>query len=181
MVWHGPSASRAWAEEHLPPDVQISVLMTALAYDNALQTQRKPALRIGVVHHQRDRTSQAEAKGIHEEILKLGNKTVRGLHVSSVLIEANNAQDVQKACSNHNINALYLTTGLNDILGPILAFASANRILTMTGERDIVQQGAAIGVYRHMNRPRLIVNMRAALSQGSDLDVRLFQLVEVVQ
>jgi len=54
-------------------------------------------------------------------------------------------------------------------------------ILTLTGVPEYVELGIAIGLDRERGRPRILVNLEAAIAGGADLSSELLKLARMVR
>jgi hypothetical protein len=176
----GPNRAAA-ADERLPAKVRVAILFKTLTYDHNLKSRCPNGLRIGVVSLANNQASTSVANETVSEIKANAGKKVKGLGISVVPLPVDNLAGLKSAISSNNVNTLYLSPGLSGLVGPILGFAKQNKILVLTGEAEYVKAGAAIGAVLRNQKPKILVHLKSAGSQGAKLDARLLRLVEVVQ
>jgi hypothetical protein len=63
----------------------------------------------------------------------------------------------------------------------VLELARNKKLLTLTGDTNLVKRGVAIGVVKRNDKPKILVNMQAIADQGGKLSSRILRLVEMVK
>lgn len=169
------------ADQRLPVKVRVAILFKTLTYDLNLKARCPRGLHIGVVGRLGNENSLSIAKETIAEIKANAGKKVKGLGISVEPVIVAGMEGIKKAVAEKEINMLYLSPGLSNMLGPIVKFAKQNKIVLLTGESELVQKGAAVGAVLRDKKPKILVHLRAASAQGAEFDARLLRLVEVVR
>ena len=163
----------------LAPATRVSILLTTLSYDLNLNS-RGDSLRIGVVSLDGNRTSTAHGTETYKAFLKASTKRVKGMSLSAENLNVSDIQGLKALISTSKINVLYLSSHMGSLQSAALRLAGQKKILSLCGEAQAIKAGAAIGVVLRQRKPRILVNLKAAETQGAKLDARLLRLVEVV-
>jgi hypothetical protein len=169
------------ADQRLPVKVRVAILFKTLTYDLNLKSRCPEGLRIGVVGRIGNETSMAIAKETVEEIKANSGKKVKGLGISVEPVMVAAMDGLKKAIDEKEINMLYLSPGMSNLLDPIVKFAAQKKIVLLTGESDQVKKGVAVGAVLRDKRPKILVHLKSAGEQGAKFDARLLRLIEVVK
>lgn len=169
------------ADQRLPVKVRVAILFKTLTYDLNLKTRCPRGLHIGVVGRLGNESSLSIAKETIAEIKANAGKKVKGLGISVEPVIVAGMEGVKKAVEDKDINMLYLSPGLSNMLEPIINFAKQKKIVLLTGESEQVRKGAAVGAVLRDKKPKILVHVQAASDQGAKFDARLLRLIEVIR
>lgn len=169
------------ADQRLPVKVRVAILFKTLTYDLNLKIRCPRGLHIGVVGRLGNESSMSIAKETIVEIKTNAGKKVKGLGILVEPLMVAGMEGLKKAVEEKEINMLYLSPGLSNMLEPIVKFAKQNKIVLLTGESKHVQKGAAVGAVLRNKKPKILVHLKSAGAQGAKFDARLLRLVEVVK
>ena len=169
------------ADKRLPVKVRVAILFKTLTYDLNLKTRCPRGLHIGVVGRLGNESSMSIAKETIAEIKSVAGKKVKGLSISVEPVTVAGMEGIKKAVEDREINMLYLSPGLSNLLEPIVKFAKQNKIVLLTGESEHVRKGAAVGAVLRDKKPKILVHVKAASAQGAKFDARLLRLIEIIK
>lgn len=169
------------ADQRLPVKVRVAILFKTLTYDLNLKARCPSGLNIGVVGRIGNESSMSVAKETIEEIKANAGKKVKGLGISVEPVLVSGIEGIKKAVEEKDVNMLYLSPGMSNLLEPIITFAKQENIVLLTGEGEHVQAGAAVGAVLRDKKPKILVHLKSAGEQGAKFDARLLRLVEVVK
>lgn len=175
------SRPAAATDQRLPVKVRVAILFKTLTYDLNLKSRCPGGLRIGVVGRVGNESSLSIVKETVEEIKANSGKKVKGLGISVEPLIVANMDGIKKAIEEKEINMLYLSPGMTNLLEPIIKFAAQNKIVLLTGESEHVKQGVAVGAVLRDKKPKILVHLKSAGEQGAKFDARLLRLIEVVK
>jgi hypothetical protein len=157
------------------------VLLRVLAYDRALRARAGAEVRVAVVFRPGHPASERERDELLAAFSELeARAVVAGLPVRADAVPYDGGADLVARLSAPRAAALYACAGLEDHAPAIAVAARTARLLTAAGARGPVEQGLAVGLVDRGNRAGLLVNVRAALDQGIDLDSALLAVAERV-
>lgn len=156
-VW--ASLSPAHASD---PQAEVLALTRALAYDRRLGARVGEQIRVAVVDDPEDAASVARGREVRDVLERLSPLTIRDVPV--VLVGAAGEADVVYVCS--------------DRLPPVLG---AGGPVVLGFGREIVQQGAHLGIVEGHDGLRLLVNLPASRAAGLDFSSRLLQVAQVLR
>lgn len=175
------SGAAARADDALPVEQRLTVLLTTLAHDRNLTERSGDGLRIGVVYRDGSAPSSQDANEVRAAFQALAGKQVRGLPFVAVRTGVTSAEDLKAAIAQHQLNVIYLCVDLGDLDRPLLLQAGGSGVMALSGSAEHVAQGAVVAAVLRDSKPKLIVNLRAAKAQKVDFDSRLLRMAEVVQ
>jgi hypothetical protein len=172
---------RAQADENLPAKLRVAVLFKTLTYDHKLESSRPSGLKIGVVMLAGNSASVQEGEATLEAMRTFGDKKVKGLALSVEPLLVGGGAELEQAVGARGCNALYLSPNLGELADRAIALGKARGLVVLTGEAAHVKKGAAIGAVQRAGKPQILVNLKAAATQGAEMDSRLLRFVEVVE
>ena len=175
------SRPAAGEDQRLPVKVRVAILFKTLTYDLNLKSRCPGGLHIGVVGRIGNENSLSIAKETIEEIKANSGKKVKGLSISVEPVIVAGLDGIKKAVDEKEINLLYLSPGMTNLLDPIIKYAAQNKIVLLTGEGEQVKQGVAVGAVLRDKKPKILVHLKSAGEQGAKFDARLLRLIEVVK
>ena len=164
----------------VPANLQVTLLFKALTFERNLVERSGDELTIGVVYVPGDPLSERARDGIAETLREAATKTVKKLPIRSVMLRYTSAADLEQAVKAERVGVLYVTPGNSGHLDAILKVCQAHRVITVTGVPEYVKRGVALGVGRKQDKNELIINLRAARSEGSEFDSRLLRVATVL-
>ena len=82
--------------------------------------------------------------------------------------------------SHDAVDALYITPVRAIAMEAITAVSQKRRELTLTGVPEFVDDGLAVGIDLHGQKPRILINLKAARAEGADFEARLLKLAKIV-
>ena len=168
-------------DQRLPVKVRVAILFKTLTYDLNLKSRCPRGLRIGVVGKVGNESSLSIAKETIAEIKANSGKKVKGLGISVEPVIVAGMDGIKKAIEDKEINMLYLSPGMTNLLDPIIKYAAQNKVLLLTGESDHVKKGVAVGAVLRDKKPKILVHLKSAGAQGAKFDARLLRLIEVIK
>lgn len=166
--------------EEANPDLAAQLHLKILSYDRNLQPRSHGKLMLGILFRP-DREESERARGLMQAAFfgRVGRASVQGMTLSVTSIACGDLKTLQKRLQDAGVTLLYLTPGLEDLAGAIHAIAQNLQAPTLSGQRSLIDAGAAIAVITKDDKPGIVVNLPAAKALGMDLDTLLLRLAEV--
>jgi D-arabinose 1-dehydrogenase-like Zn-dependent alcohol dehydrogenase len=165
----------------VPVDVQIPVLLKVLSFDRRIADARGQILVVGVLYQSGYRASATAKDRAVEEFTRARSSGPASRSLALVQIDADKESALEKALTRLGVRVLYVTPVRAFDLDSLVAATRRNGILTLTGVPEYVEAGVSIGVELRQDRPRILVNLRAARAEGADLAAQLLGLATVVE
>jgi hypothetical protein len=159
----------------VPVGRQVPLLMRVLAFDRSLAGS--DPLVVAVVYQEGSRESR-RAGDDFEAALRARPARVHGRPVRAVPVALASAADLGRQLRRAGAEAAYLAPLRSVDVGAVARSAAGAGALTLTGVRDYVSDGVAVGVGLRGGRPEILLNPGAA--PGADLSARLLQLATIV-
>lgn len=178
LLWATPIVAQP-PEPVVPADKQAHVLVRTLAFDRALPARAGQTVGVGVVFAAKDDTppSQQEIRTAFE---RMNGLEVLGRTVQVSVHTFTDVRTLGRWMQDNGIDAVYLAHGLRSELEDIRSVCSEQKVASLAGGREFVEQGVAIGVVPRGQGVRIVVNLEAAAKAGMDLDAKLLELAEVL-
>lgn len=161
----------------VPVSRQVPLLTRVLAFDRSLEGSG--ALVVALVHQEQNRESRA-ARDAFAAALREQPSTVHGRPVRLVSVAVTSASGLASQLRQAGADAAYIAPLRGLDAGAVGRAASSAGALSLTGVREYVSAGVAIGVGLRGGRPEILLNRRAAEAAGADLSARLLQLATSV-
>ena len=175
-----PHSAGASEVEELNPDLAAQLHLKILSYDRALPARAHGRLVLGILYRpEREESERVRASMQAAFIERAGRTPVQGMTLSVMPIACGDPKTLQKRLQDAGVNLLYVTPGLEDVVGAIATAALALKAPTLTGRRGLIDAGLAVAVVTHDEKPAIAVNLPVAKALGMDLDPALLRLAEV--
>ncbi|WP_224373008.1 YfiR family protein [Hyalangium versicolor] len=176
------SGRAAMAAEDLPPDRQAALMLRVLPYDRNLRERAPEAVTIAVLY--REGRAESEAYGLDMAAAlqdAARGAQIRGLPVRIVSIPYASPEALEAAVSRSQVTAVYFCPGLTDAEESILGVTQRYKVLSFSGRESDVRQGLSIGLLRRGSKAGLLVNLRAAIAEGAELQPEMLAVSEVLR
>jgi hypothetical protein len=164
-------------EMEVPVAVQIPLFLKVISFDRQLRARGEGEFVLAVAYQNGNRAS-ADARDEVIRVLKAEHPAVRGLPVRVVTIDLDR-ESLADCLKADQASLLYMTPLRAIDVGALVAIASAADVTTATGVTQYVSLGVAIGVRLQRDRPKILINLQGARSQGADFTAELLKLAEV--
>ncbi|UCB52410.1 MAG: YfiR family protein [Candidatus Zixiibacteriota bacterium] len=164
----------------VPEELQVPIFLKILTYDRSLEKRVEDTIRIGVLYFPDTPRSRKNKDAFVENLELNKNKTVNGVPFSFTEIRFVTKERLDQVTGEGRINVLYVTSGGSNLRKSISKITQAKKILTITGRADYVTRGISIGLAVKEERPEIVVNLRSARAEGSDLSASLLRLCRVI-
>lgn len=175
-------AGRAFAQQMpVPVDVQVPVLLKVLAFDRRIADARGEKLVVGVLYQSGFRLSSTVKDRVMDALSRAGSSGPANRPLNVVAVDADGKENLEKALTSLGVKVLYVTPLRAFDLPSLVAATRRSRTLTMTGVPEYVEAGLSVGLDLRQDRPRILVNLRAARAEGADLAAPLLVLATAVE
>lgn len=174
--------SPAARADELPPEKQALLLLRALTFDRALPARVKDTPVLVIAYKAGDIESEDTRRVLTVTVETL-SKTIKvgGKQVKVVAVPYADASSFAARMRSLNAAALYVAPGLRGAVEELSAFARSSKLLTLTGDAHLVLAGLSIGLVEEEKKPQVMVNLRAAKSEGADLDSSFLRVAQVMK
>jgi hypothetical protein len=166
----------------LPADQRAKILMRVLTYDRQIESRQSGgAVFVGVLYAPADRASVKEKDAMVAALGALKALKIKGYSLEFAAMPYKDAGALKAQAGLRRITALYVCSGLSSALGDVRAFAEGAKVATMSGSEAYTRAGLAFAAVEKGGKGEIIVNLKAAKSQGLDLDAALLRLAVVLR
>ncbi len=178
LVFGAPGSGLA-QEMAIPVQGQWPLFDNILAFDRSFDDRADGGIVVGVVYQSRFRPSVAVRSSLAE---MAGGERLRlaGHDVTIIPIDLTSPAQLRRAIEDQEIDLLYLTPLRGVALPEIVQLADSLRVATITGVREYVQEGVALGLGQRGGRAEIVVNLESSRSQGLELRAQLLQIATVI-
>jgi hypothetical protein len=163
----------------VPVALQMPLFLKVLSFDRQLSARVGPELVVGIVYQSGYRTS-TNAKNDAVRALNDVRTTPDGRAVRAVAIDIDR-ESLTDAVARTRLTMLYVAPLRGYDLANVCAAARTAQATTVTGVARYATQGLAVSVRLEGDRPRLLVNVDAAKSEGAEFSAELLKLAKIVQ
>jgi ABC-type uncharacterized transport system substrate-binding protein len=168
------SGSLSYAQG-IPENLQAAIFYKVLAYDYNIQTKAGSAVTIAVVTDTKTATRQA---AILEGFNKLKGQLLNGksINIAAVKVTGTNLGEAASA------DIIYLPDGADEkTVDAVIQLATKDKRATLGGSENLATKGCAIGLAVEAGKPKIVINLKAAQTQGMNLSSKVLRLAKVIQ
>jgi len=170
-----------WGQEvRIPVDMQVALFSKVLIFDRNLRSRASEEIIFGIVYQSLYRASLHAAEVFQESLDRLPGNKLCDLPVRIVMIDLEKNKALDKAVLENKLNVLYVAPLRAFDPRSISTISQAHKILTMTGVPDYLQSDISISIDSVGGKPRVLINLPAAVSEGADFSSKLLNLVTIV-
>jgi len=171
----------SWGQEvRVPVDMQLELFSKVLIFDRNLRSRVNNEIIFGIVYQSLYRASLHAAEVFQESLDRLPGNKLCDLPVRVVMIDLEENKALDKAVLENRLNILYIAPLKAFDLKAISAISQAHKILTLTGVPDYLQSDISISIDSVGGKPKVLINLPAAISEGSDFSSKLLNLATLV-
>jgi hypothetical protein len=180
FVFISPSLTNS--ADAVPYDRQALLLLRVLAYDRNMKADPGASVPIGIVYKEANASSKGVQAKIFQALKGLENKVQVKKHKFEVIpIPFSDAGSFSKSIKAHNLETVYVCSGLDGEVGDISKASRASSTLTMTGnENYVTSKGLTVGFVIRNSKPTIVINSNAARAEGSKFEMSLMRVAEVI-
>lgn len=175
----GIGVARAVEVEEVNPDLAAQLFLKILSYDRNLISRSGGRLVLTIVYRP-DNPDSERIRDVMQTAFqdRVSKSPVLGRTVSLNVVPFD-AKSITRRLQTVGTTIIYVTPGLDDQSGAMIAAAQALRAPTLTGRRSLLEGGLAIAVVINEDKPGIVINLPVAKNLGMDLDPNLLRLAEV--
>jgi hypothetical protein len=165
----------------VPVDVQVPVLLKVLSFDRRIADARGEKLVVGVLFQSGFRLSSTVKDRVLDALSSAGSSGPANRPLSVVAVDADRIESLEKALSLSGVRVLYVAPLRAFDFSNLIATTRRSGTLTLTGVPEYLEAGLSVGLDLRQDRPRILVNLRAARAEGADFAAPLLGLATVVE
>lgn len=170
-----PAAPGTWVRA----DIQVEILSRVLESDQALGSRAGNPVTIALLL-QEGRPSSRNLE-LLEAFRSLEGRLLQGLDVSVVQRAYRGEHDLAVWLREQSVDLVYVDPSLAVRAAEIGSQCRAAKIVAVTAERRLVEQGFAVGIVSRRNRPHVVVNVAAAETVGLELEQSVLERFELLR
>ena len=167
-------------QEAVPEEIQVPLFLKILTYDRSLEAKVKDTIRIGILYFPKDARSEKNKGAIIENLRLNKDKTINGIPFNFMEIEFSDEKKLDEVIKKRRINVLYVSSDGSAMIKKISLITQAEKILTITGRVDYVNQGISVGLAVKEEKPQIVINLSSAKAEGSDFSANLLKVCKVI-
>lgn len=172
-------ATTAHAQERVPAELALRVMLRVLAYDKNLPGKDAGDFVILVAHEPGQGSALKETQAA---ATKLKGLALRNRNLRFEFVEFTSEGALTAAVAKSPPSALLVLPGLS-VAGQTSAavVSKQRRIFALTLDPAYVQKALTLGVANNDGRPQIVLNTTAAKHANADFDLAVLKLARVVQ
>jgi hypothetical protein len=164
----------------VPMNVQVPLFLKILTYDRNLTIGDGKELVIGIVFQSRFRLS-LNAKDEFSKMVAEASLKSKNVPVRCVPIDLESDIDLSDRISAGKINILYIAPLRSIALDEITSISRELHVITLTGVPEYVESGFSVGIGMKGEKPEILINRKAAISEGADFSSQLLKLAKIIE
>jgi len=164
--------------EEVPLNLQAAIFFRVLSYDNSIKN-KAGKLTISIVIDKKTTGKKAQLlKGFNA----LKGKTIFNKVININVIEVSSPDQLANQINSRKSDILYVADGADKgIINKLVSIATKTKKTTIGGSEQLAKMGFAIGLAIENGKPKIIVNLKAALAQGMQLSSKVLRLAKVLK
>lgn len=167
-------------EMPVPIEIQIPLFKKILTFDRNLKTNVGKEINIGVLYQKGFKLS-SDVKNEFMNQTTPTQDTIVGLPVNIVAIEYSDEVNLKINLSKYDIDILYITPMRAVDLKMISQLCQSDKILSITGVPQYVEDGISVGLDIKAEKPQIIINLQSSKAEGADFSSKLLNLAKVIK
>jgi hypothetical protein len=179
LLWRGPAVAADGMAA--PTDVQVPLLLKALAYDRNVEEKARGDILVGLLYRPDDVESEAAARSVAKLIAGYPTQKISDLPVYYRLIPYEDEAGLANIVREEWVDVVYIAPGLRASLSEILRVTAEGKVLSMTGVTSYVLDGVTMGIEKPGNRAEMIINLASAQNEGSRFSGQFLSLCNVIR
>jgi ABC-type uncharacterized transport system substrate-binding protein len=177
-----PTLVAASQEELLIRRKSIAIMLKVLSYDKNLEQRSPESVRIGLFAKSTDADSVSCASLSAKALEAFKGKSLRGKKILAKAYFVDSLDQISALIEKNKLNVIYLSENLDSWVEPMARYAEKNKIPIIACDESYLKKGAALGVVKGKDdKPKILVNLKAAKAQGLALDARVLKIAEKVK
>jgi hypothetical protein len=174
----GALERRADAEEPPVPAARQAELLARIAgYDRNLAARAQGTARVVIVQSPDDADSRTLAVSMETALNRIGR--IGGLPVAVSTVRYTSGDDVAQRCRTERVSIVYLSSGLDPGVAPVVARLDGVDVLSVAGLPRYVAQGIVLGFDLVSGSPTLLFHLTNARRQNVAMDPKVVSLMQV--
>jgi hypothetical protein len=174
LAWQTVSAQ----EIGVPARLQIDLLNKVVTYDRNFIAHAAQPLGVVVLIKAGDADSERVGAQLMGELR--GRSSLGKLAHRATLVRYANPKALADLCRMNRVSILYLSTGFGSQVSAIADALRGVPVLSVTASDDDVKRGIVLGFGVRSGKPKLLIHLGRARSQGVDFRADLLRIAEVV-
>ncbi|WP_437898516.1 YfiR family protein [Sorangium sp. So ce124] len=160
-----------------PFAVQAEIVTRILPYDRGFSERVKGQVSFLLLSRAGDADSASAALQMRRALNDIGKVRDKPIRVESA--EYSSASELAAACRAHDINVVYISSGLGREVAAIRGALTDTGILSFAAVEPYVSQGAVLGVDVADGKPRMSINLAQARAQHIDFPAPILKLARI--
>jgi hypothetical protein len=160
-----------------PFAVQAEIVTRILPYDRGFAERVKGQVSFLLLSRAGDADSASAALQMRRALNDIGKVRDKPIRVESA--EYSSASELAAMCRTHDINVVYISSGLARDVAAIPGARTDTRILSFAAVEPYVSQGAVLGVDVADGKPRMSINLAQARAQLIDFPAPILKLARI--
>ena len=183
---YAASGSKEKSGSEVPIREQVPLLLKTLPWDRNFQRRIKTGFHLGVLFTESDASKNAlqdvvdlfsEWSAQRSNVAKNG----RILAVQTHQLRWSSPAALAKAMDSQSLTAFYILPGNEDHLDEIIKIAEKRDVLTLSSVSEWVKRGLSVGLIRKKEDVEILINLKAARSEGANFSSKLLQIATVIK
>lgn len=159
----------------VPVELQVPLFLKVLTFDRRMTARAPDTVVVAVVFQKGNRVSVTAKDEVLRALRGIASATIRPM-----LIDLDE-QVLGVALDSASASLVYVTPLRAVDLANVAAATRSARVTSVTGVPRYVEGGLAVGVRLQGERPKLLINLRAARAEGADFSAELLKLAVVTR
>ncbi|MBI2428979.1 MAG: YfiR family protein, partial [Ignavibacteriales bacterium] len=165
----------------VPVEIHLPILFKVLNLEKGMSKSDTATCIVAIVYE----SSNASSIAVMNEIVAFGKREHQNLmedkSVRFVAVDIHETKNIQALLHKTKAHVLYVAPITPDALQMITNASQKEKMLSMTGVPEYVDDGVSLGVGVKGDSPEIIINLTSSREEGSEFSSKVLGVARIVQ
>jgi hypothetical protein len=173
---------RAYAQDMpVPAGLQAQIFIKVLLFDRAYERRAEDGFVVAVLYQEGYRRSFLAREEFAAAAAHWGEEAPATVSFLCSFIDVDKATDLPAALAASGADILYVAPLRSFDIGRIAAVGRDMRLPSYTGVPEYLDAGLAVSLDLRDDKPRILINLKAAKEAGAEFDSRILSLARIIE
>ncbi len=165
----------------VPVDIHLPILFKVLSLEKKTNKPDLETFVMAVVFE----GSNEKSVAVKNEILSFSRnglyEFLDGKSARFITIDISNTKNIQALLQEINPHAVYIAPMSQGVLQSVMGITQKEKILSITGVPEYVDEGVSIGIGVKGDYPEIIINLAASKGEGAEFSSKVLGVARIIQ
>ncbi len=168
-------------EMPIPAGLQAKIFIKVLLFDKNYERKTEGGIVVAVLYQNGFRRSFLAKEEFVAAVADWRDESSGTVTFTCALIDLDGREDLSAALARAGADILYVAPLRSFDIGRIAKAAKDMRLPAFTGVPDYLNEGLAVSLDLREDKPRILINLKAAREAGAEFDSRVLSLARIIE